>query len=282
MTHSVHGHAGLASWPLAVAVLVVLAVPYLVAAARLGAHSGRRWAPHRTAAWVAGALVLALAVSPLVGTLAGGAARGHMLQHVLLGMAGPLALVLGAPVTLVLASLAVRRRRLATAALRTRPVRVLAHPVTAAALHVGGLYALYLTPLYALTLTDGRVDGLVLLHFVLAGSVFVWSLVGPERAAHGPRLGVRVAVLVLASAAHGYLAKLLYARTPDLPPGGGHGVVEMRDAAQWMYYAGDVVEVALAVALFAVWYRRAGRRTRAGRARPRRDPAQPAEYPAAV
>ena len=71
----------------------------------------------------------------------------------------------------------------------------------------------------------------------------------------------RVGVLVGASAAHGYLAKLLYARAPQLPPRAGHDVAELQDAARWMYSAGDVAEIALAVALFAAWYRRGGRRT---------------------
>jgi putative membrane protein len=60
---------------------------------------------------------------------------------------------------------------------------------------------------------------------------------------------------VLAAAAHAYLAKLLFARAPQLPPGSPHTVTEQEQAAQWMYYGGDIAEVLLATALFASWYR---------------------------
>ncbi len=258
--HAGTGHAGPVTWVLPIVVAVLLVVPYLRAAWSVEAATGRRWNLRRTWSFTTGAVVVAAATSPLVEHAGAGAARAHMLQHVAMGMAAPLALVLGAPVTLALASLPVRRRRTAVRALASAPVGVLTHPVTAATLHVGGLFALYLTPLYAATLRSTTLHHLVLLHFLAAGCLFAWSLVGPERAARRPGTLTRAVVLVTASAAHGYLAKLLYARAPTLPAGNPHGVAELRDAAQWMYYAGDVAEVALAAALFAGWYRRSGRR----------------------
>lgn len=265
MNHAAHDVGS--AWGLAALVVVLLLLGYGAAVVRLRARAGRTWRVGRTVAFTAGVLAAALALSPLVsgvgdvGGAAGPTARAHMAQHVLLGMVAPLGLVLGAPSTLALAVLPVAARRRGVAVLRSRPVRVLTHPLAAGALHVGGLYALYVTPLYARTLASPTVHGLVLAHFVLAGSLFAWALVGPERAARRPGPAWRVGVLVGASAAHGYLAKLLYARAGDLPPGGHHTVAELQDAAQWMYYAGDLAEVALAVALFAGWYRRAGRRT---------------------
>jgi putative membrane protein len=258
--HPHAGHGDPLGWVLPVVVAVVLIAPYLRAATSVRARTGRAWSGRRTGSFAVGAVVVAVSVSPLAEHAAGGGARAHMLQHVLLGMAAPLVLVLGAPVTLALATLPVVRRRTAVRALASRPVRVLVHPVTAATLHVGGLVVLYLTPLYAVTSRSTAVHHLVLLHLLAAGCLFAWSLVGPERSARRPGTVTRVVVLVAASAAHGYLAKLLYARTPELPAGNAHDVAELQAAAQWMYYAGDVAELALAVALFASWYRRSGRR----------------------
>ncbi len=254
--HAAGGHAGPGAW-LAVAVLVLLLVPYLGAARTLGTATGRPWRRSRTLAWSAGSVLVAAGVAAT--TVAAGA-RGHLVQHVLVGMAAPLALVLGAPVTLALAALPVPGRRRVTAVLRSRPLHALTHPVTAGALHTGGLWALYLTPLYALTTEHAALHAAVLVHTLLAGCLFAWSLAGPERAGRSPGVGIRLAVLVVASAAHGYLAKLLYARAPLLPPGSAHGAGELRDAAVWMYYAGDVAEIALAVAVLAGWYRRTARR----------------------
>ena len=252
-------------WLLPTTVAVVLVGAYVAAAAGVRTRTGRPWRRGRTVSLVVGAALLALGLSPAVDHVAGGAAQAHMLRHVLLGMVAPLALVLAAPVTLLLASLRVPRRGAAVRLLGSRPVRALTHPVTAGVLHVGPLFVLYGTPLYPLSLHDDVVHGLVLAHFVAAGCLYAWALVGPERAARGPGLGLRVAVLVAASAAHGYLAKTLYARAADLPAGAVHGVADLQDAARWMYYAGDVAEVALAVALFASWYERTARRARSAR-----------------
>lgn len=255
-------HAGVhapGSWSVAVGLAVLLLGGYAAAAAVLGARTRRSWPGVRALAFAAGVVALAVGLSPLVAALAPSGARAHMAQHVLLGMVAPLGLVLGMPLTLVLSVLPVGARRRGTAVLRSRPARVLGHPVTAATLHVGGLYALYLTPLFAWTLAHPGVHAAVLVHFVLAGFLFAWSLAGPERAGRRPGIGWRLGVLVAASAAHGYLAKLLHLRAGELPPGAGHGVAELRDAAQWMYYAGDAAEVALAVVLLAGWYGRAGR-----------------------
>ncbi|WP_258723736.1 cytochrome c oxidase assembly protein [Cellulomonas sp. NS3] len=239
-------------------VVGVLLVAYLVGAARLRAHGPRGWSGWRTAAFTAGALLAATALAPAADGVLGGGARGHMAQHLVLGMLAPLGLVLGAPVRLLLGAVP-RARRPVARVLRLRAVHVVGHPVTAALLHVGGLWVLYLTPLYAWTLDVPAVHHLVQVHFVLAGYLFAWSLVGPDPAPGRPSLRVRAVVLVLAAAAHGILAKLLYAQAGTLPPGAAHPAAEAEQAAQWMYYGGDVAEVLLVVLLCSEWYRRGAR-----------------------
>ena len=186
-------------------------------------------------------------------------ATGHVLQHLLLASAAPIALVLGAPVSLLLSALPLPARRPAATVLRARPVHVLSHPLVAAALSTGGLYALHLTPLYVLSARSGPVHALVHAHLLLAGALFAWSIAGPDPAPRRPGTGVRVGVLVAAGGAHAALAKLLYARAPAWPPGSGHTAAEVQQAAQWMYYGGHLADAVLLTALFAASYRRAGR-----------------------
>ncbi|MBB4911490.1 cytochrome c oxidase assembly protein [Actinophytocola algeriensis] len=81
--------------------------------------------------------------------------------------------------------------------------------------------------------------------------MFTWSIAGPDSAPRRPGMPTRVVALVLAVAAHSVLAKVLYARAPEGPDGEA-----VREAAQLMYYGGDLAELALAAALFAIWYRR--------------------------
>jgi putative membrane protein len=178
-----------------------------------------------------------------------------MAQHLLLGMYAPLGLVLGAPLTLLLGSLPRRHRPGLARVLRSRSLHLLAHPVTAALLAVGGMFVLYRTPLYALSMSSHGVHWLVMAHFLLAGCLYTWAIAGPDPAPNRPGMVTRTTVLVLAAGAHASLAKLLYADAPTVAP--GHGDVWMMEvAAQWMYYGGYGAEVALAVMLFAWWRRR--------------------------
>lgn len=208
-------------------------------------------------------MLVGAALSPVVeGTATG--LREHMAQHLLLGLYAPLALVLGAPLTLLLAALPVSARRPIATMLRSRPLHLLSHVGTAALLSVGGLYVLYLTPLYTLSMRSETVHYVLHLHVPLAGYLFAWAVAGPDPAPRRPGMGVRIAVLIVAGAAHGFLAKLLYSRAPVLPPGGNDSTAEIELAAQWMYYGGHLGDLLLLTALFAAWYRRTGRA--AGRA----------------
>jgi putative membrane protein len=249
-----HGaHAAVADpsgWLLAAVLVPALLLAY-GRATGTRRSAGRRWPRWRTASFVLGIAMAAAAVSPPMRALVHDDPRAHMVQHLLLGMFAPLALVLAAPVTLLLGALPVGARRRAGAVLRSRALHGLAHPVTAAVLDVGGLYVLYLTPLSALAGENSLVHHLVAVHVLLVGYLFSWSIAGPDPAPRRPGTAVRVAVLIAAGAAHGLLAKLLYSRA---------GTDELQSAAQLMYYGGDIAELALAVALFASRRARGSRR----------------------
>lgn len=210
---------------------------------------GGKWSRWRTAAFAGGIALLALALLPPVAGWAHGSLQGHMVQHLLLGMLAPLGLVLGAPGMLLLRTLPARAGRRIMAFLAARPIRLLIHPFTALLLDIGGMYLLYLTPLYALALANGTVHAWMHLHFVVSGYLFTWAIAGPDPAPHRPGLGIRLAALFLATAAHASLGKFMYAY--GFPRGTPHDPGEIQVAAQLMYYGGDLAELLLAVAFFA-------------------------------
>jgi putative membrane protein len=254
--HGAHSSGGAdAAWWLLVALIVLIPSIAYHGAARARRAGGRNWPVWRTVGFIIGLVLVAVAVSPPLHALARLDPRAHMAQHLLLGMFAPFALVLAAPVTLLLGVLPVASRGTLRHLVHARAFHGLTHPTTAAVLDMGGLYLLYLTPLYAVTTTNGVAHHLVNLHFLLAGCLFTWSIAGPDPAPHRPTATIRALMLIAAGAAHAYLAKLLYARAPGLPPGGTHGLDQGQAAAQLMYYGGDLAELALAVALFAGWYR---------------------------
>lgn len=241
------------SWFLLLPV-VLLAVGYLLAAVR----DPRGWNHRRTAAWLVGCALLAVAVGPLAPLPDD--PRGHMAQHLLLGMLAPLGLVLGAPVTLLLRVAPPPVRRVVGRLLRARPLHLIAHPVTAALLSTGGLALVLLTPLYAAAERHSALHHALHLHYVAAGYLFAWSLAGPDPAPRRPGLAVRVGALLGAATGHAVLAKYLYANAETLPPGlTDRDPAAFQSAAQLMYYGGDLAELLLAVALFATWYNRPDR-----------------------
>jgi putative membrane protein len=227
-----HGSAG-AGGP---AVVLLLALGYELLSLRAPGWS--RW---RAAAFLAGCAVLVAGLAWPVHDL-----TGHMAQHLLVAMVAPLGLVLGAPVTLLLRALPVTAARRLTRVLRGRLLRFGTHPLTALVLTVGGLGALYLTPLYARTLTEPALHDLVTLHFVLSGGLFAWAIAGPDPAPHRPSVRVRLVVLGAAVGAHAAFAQLLYAGAFVQVP---VTAADRQAAATLMYYGGDLAELVLAFAL---------------------------------
>lgn len=249
----VHGGSGApaAEWILAVP-FIVAAVTY-TAAAVAERRGGRGWPWYRVALWILG---VGAAMSGFVGPLAAqGGFTEHMLAHVLVGMVAPVALVLAAPSTLALRTMSVVSARRLSRVLRGTPAAFLTHPVVAATLNIGGLWVLYAMPLYELMQQVPLVHLLVMLHLLLVGYLFTVSLVGVDPSPHRTGLALRAVVLVLSSAAHGVLAKLIYAHPPA-----GASTVDVRAGAQLMFYGGDAVDLALIALLCAQWYRTSGRR----------------------
>ncbi|MFF5214240.1 cytochrome c oxidase assembly protein [Micromonospora sp. NPDC000442] len=231
---------------------------YLAAALRQRAPDRAGWSHWRTTAFAVGCALLAIALLiPADGFAA------HMWQHLLLGMLAPLGLVLGAPGILALRCVDRRTGRAALRILGSPALRPLTHPVIGLLLTAGGLWVLYLTPLYRATLTDPALHGLVNLHFLLSGLLFTWSIAGPDPYPHRARVPVRLVVLGAAVVAHASLAQLMYAGllvdVPATPE-------QLRVGATVMYYGGDLAEILLALALLATWRPRPRRRRTVGTA----------------
>jgi len=251
-------HAGHDLWTsnlielLPVAAIVVLAAGYLTLAVQRS-REPRGWGGWRTAGFLSGCAALLIGVLPQLSILPSGSFPAHMYQHLLIGMYAPLGLVLGAPVTLALRSLPRRNGRLLGRVLRSRPLHLLANPVTALVLTLGGLVALYFTPLYAATAGDPVLHGLVHMHFLVAGCLFAWVIAGPDPAPQRPGVPARLVILGIAIAGHAVIAQLIYAGAfvqLDVP------AAELRVGGELMYYGGDIAELLLALALVTTWHPR--------------------------
>ncbi len=195
-------HALLTEWRPEIVPLLVLAtllIAYLLPVRALR-RRGDSWSHWRDASFVLGGCgSLAVAtVSPLAAydtTLL----SVHMVQHMVLTMVTPVFLALGAPVTLWLRTLPPAPRSRLLALLHSMPARVLSFPPVAFAIYIVSPWALYFSGWYEATLRHEVVHELTHLHFVLAGSLFFWPLIGldpvPGRVAHGFRVLMTFATL---------------------------------------------------------------------------------------
>lgn len=206
--------------------------------------------PGRAALFVTGCALTAVALSAPLDGLAALDFRGHMLQHLLLGMYAPLFLVSGAPITVLLLGLPASGARRVVRALRSRPARLLAHPWSALLLSTGSLGALYFTPLYQAATATSAAHALLHAHFLAAGCLFAWTIAGPDPAPGRPSVPTRLIVLGAAIAAHACLSQLLYA---GVHLGVRAPVDQIRGGAELMYYGGDLAELLLAGVLVTTW-----------------------------
>ncbi|MGW5259130.1 cytochrome c oxidase assembly protein [Streptomyces sp. NPDC004012] len=210
----------------------------------------RGWSPWRTACFTMGLALLAVAILPPIAPLAHTDFRGHMAQHLLIGMYAPLALVLGAPVTLVLRTLPAHRARQVTAVLHGRPARRSAHPAVALLLSAGSLAVLYFTPLYDAAMARPAGHWLLHAHFLVSGCLFAYVIAGPDPAPGRPGVRARLVYLGCAVALHAAIAQLMYGGIwVDI-----HAPIpEVQGGAEIMYYGGDIAELLLAAALVTTW-----------------------------
>lgn len=187
----------------------------------------------------------------------------HIAQHLLLAMAAPVAFALAAPTTLLLRTVPPAARRRVLALLRSRPVRGLTWSPVPLLLTAAPMWPLYLTGWYAATLNHPVLHAALHLHMFTAGLLLAVSLVGPDPIPGRGGRRLRTAVLFSSLAAHGVLAKYLYAHAPELAMRPGVGTAEQwRAGASLLFYGGELLDAVLLLAFFGQWYASAGRELR--------------------
>lgn len=260
MAHTGHmGEIGPVWLPLLL--LIPGAVAYALAAIRLR-RRGERWPLIRSIWAVVGFGVLtASLMPPFVNAMD---FPLHVTQHLMLAMLAPLALALSAPVTLALRTLPRRGRRRLLGVVHSRFSSVMMFAPLVLILEVGGMYAYYLTPLFAASHQHPWLHLAVHTHMFLAGCLLSWYLVGRDPMPGRPSIRTSLIVLFLAAGSHDLLAKLMYAH---LLPHGAGTAGQIHTGAQIMFYGGDAIELALAFALLLPWYARTGRQIASERRR---------------
>jgi cytochrome c oxidase assembly factor CtaG len=131
-------------------------------------------------------------------------------------MLTPILLVLGAPVTLALRALPVAGkdnppgpREWLLAAIHSPVARVVTHPLFSLPVFVGTYYALYFSDLFGWALTEHWAHVAMNVHFILAGLIFFWPLIGVDPAPRRLPPVARLAVVFVSVPFHAFFGVAL-------------------------------------------------------------------------
>ncbi len=257
-----HGPApesfSLAAWPFEPLVwlsLIAAAVAYVSARHRVAG-----WPPNRTACFLGGLGVLALALASPIATYEADLFSVHMAQHLLVTLVAAPLLVLGAPLALTMrAARPALRQRLARVA-HAPIVRALTHPVVAWLVFAATMWATHFTPLYDLALENEFVHWLEHVLYLSAALLFWWPVAGLDPGAHRLSWPTRLAYLALAMPVHVFLGVAIYSTDQPLydhyatteRTWGPSPPADQRAAGMMMWIAGNLpLLIALSVTFFA-------------------------------
>jgi cytochrome c oxidase assembly factor CtaG/putative copper export protein len=272
----------------------VLAVAlYLVAVRRMRAR-GDSWPVLRTVGWVVGWAIFVWATCGAPGVYGRVLFSVHMLLHMTISMGAPIFMVLGAPVTVALRTLTPRRdhtlgpRELLLGLVHSRYLAVLGNPVVAAVIFFGSLITFYFSPLFELALRTHTGHVLMTTHFLLAGYLFAWVLVGIDP---GPKRwppSLRLVILFATISFHAFFGVALTTGSALLAPTFYQGLhlpwavdllADQRNGGAVAWAVGELPTLILAMLVTLAWVRSdAAETTRLDRQADRDDDAELKAY----
>lgn len=284
MAHGVTQEPGLlttlTTWsldPLPWVACLAAAGGYLIAVRRVNGTNPRVPIPTwRVAAWLAGLVVILLALVSAIDLYADDFLTVHMVQHLLLAMVAPPLLALGAPVTVVLrAASPSTRRRLLLPVLHSRFVRTIASPIVAWPLFAIVMWFTHFSPLYDAALRDSNVHVVEHAIYFAAGVLFWWPVVAadpiPRRLGYGARLayvGLQMPVNAAVGLAIYFAPTVLYPHYATLArTWGPDALTDQQIGGVVMWGVGDLVLLAVLPAIVVAWMGAEARRSRRSDAR---------------
>lgn len=245
----------------------VAATWYLLAVRHLQKR-GDRWPVNRTLFFIFGGLgTIFVATQGPLARLDSVLLTTHMIQHMLLSMLAPIFLALGAPMTLALRTFRKPLRDLLLKIIHSRFVKVISFPLLAGLIYILNPWILYFTDYYENTLTNSVLHNFNHLHFVMVGSIWVWSLIGLDPM---PRMGypIRMFAVFLTLPFHAFLGvTIMNTQTPiafeyyeNIKRDWGPTLLQDQEIAGGLLWAtGDLIGLVMFLTLMIQWSRASDR-----------------------
>lgn len=242
--------------PVALALLAGVAAVYL-----RGARRAADWPGWRTAAYLGGLGVVALAVTSSIAVYDMTQFWAHMVQHLMLIMLAPALIVAGRPLTLLVAASAEPQRRRVLRVLASRPLVALTSPAVALAAYAVVIVGAHLTGLSDLVMSRpwaGQVEHLI---YLAVGVLFFSLIFGDEPIRWRLSMPGRLMLLVISMAVDTFVGLVLLQTTHPISmiahPGWGLApLADTQAGGAVMWVGGDGLMAAMAIVLFLSWARR--------------------------
>ena len=250
------------------ALIAVFAIIYYVWGHFRLARRGDHWPISRTILWVSGMLLLIFATNSGLVVYGTYLFSIHMLAHMLLSMAVPLLLVLGAPVTLASRAIAGRKdgsrgtREWILVAVHSRYLAIIGHPVVAAAIFGLSLIVFYYSPLFEWALREHLGHLWMTAHFVFSGYLFAQALIGIDPSPHNPPYPLRLIIVLATMAFHAFFGLSIILGTGLLVPEwfgamgrtwGDSPLVDQQNGGELAWGLGEFPTLALAILVTWAW-----------------------------
>jgi len=193
--------------------LLVIAVALYIKGVMVLTKRGDKWPVGRTISFAIGISAADFATSGGLGLYAPFSFSWHMVAHMTLGMIAPIAIVLGAPITLALRTLPQGRnseergvRGTLLSVLHSRYSSIIVNPVGALIIFDGSLFLLYFTSLFGKLMSTHAGHLFMNLHFLIAGFLFFHVIIGIDPNPKRPPFLVRIVTLLAAMSIHAFFS----------------------------------------------------------------------------
>ncbi len=193
----------------------IAGIGFYLAGVRRLQKRGDKWNIGRTASWIAGMLVLLYVTNGAPNAYHEFLFSVHMVGHMMLSMLVPVLLVPGAPVTLLSRAVRARKdnswgpREWVLWAVHTPFAKLISHPIFAAINFAVSLVLFYYTPLFRWANEEHLGHQWMLVHFLLAGYMFVQAVVGVDPTPHSVPYPLKLVLLIGTMAFHAFFGVAL-------------------------------------------------------------------------
>jgi cytochrome c oxidase assembly factor CtaG len=214
------------------------------------AHPNSRVPRGRIVAWLAGLLVIEVALQSPIEAYDTTLFSDHMVQHVLLTIVAAPLLALGAPITLLLRfARPETRRRWILPVLHSRVMRVISFPVVTWIMFAGYMWLAHFSPLFEWSLENPLVHQAEHAGFLATALLFWWPAVAADPSPWRMRHPTRLVYTFLQMPQNTFLGLTIYSATVPLYPyyvnlarSWGPSVLDDQQIAGGiMWISGDVV-----------------------------------------